>query len=414
MTPIPVSVVRELHPAYRARSSGEFHLGDVRALLPELEEAYAGQIKMFYLDPPYQTGDRFEMRVRVGERDWRSGKGSLTLPAYRDDLSREAHMDMMRRVLVGCRNMLREDGMLFLHVDYRTSARMRLLLDEIFGEGNFLNEIIWVYRTGGRSRKYFSRKHDTIYFYRKGPRQDFNLDEVLVKPEAPRENHMRRHVDPDGRVYRSMKSGDKVYTYYDDEPVPPTDVWTDLSHLQQRDPERTGYDTQKPLSLLNRIVRAGSRRGEWVGDLFCGSGTTLEAASINGRRFLGVDQSPLVPAILRRRLRSADYAMELSAPPTRARCDLTLADGVGFYHVELKDFAPAEGTLPGGLTGLDAVDSWAAGYLEDGAFRCLAEAQRSPRHPALTDRLEVPVFAGEAAVALYDVAGGRHYYRLGG
>ena len=75
---------------------------------------------------------------------------------------------------------------------------------------------------------------------------------------------MRRHVDPDGRVYRSIKSGGRVYTYYDDDPVAPTDVWNDLSHLQQRDPERTGYDTQKPLSLLERIVKCGSRAGEIV------------------------------------------------------------------------------------------------------------------------------------------------------
>ena len=255
---------------------GRFYGGDTLLLMDELLRRYAGEVKLIYMDPPFLTGERFIMRARVGAADWKTGKGSLSLPAFSDDMEPDAYYAMMRRVLEGCHSLLREDGMLFLHCDFRASARLRLILDDIFGEKNLLNEIAWVYHTGGTARRYFSRKHDTILFYRKGRKYDFNIDAVLCPPTEPRQNHMRRHVDPDGRVYRSIRSGGRVYTYYDDDPVPPTDVWDDVSHLQQRDPQRTGYDTQKPLALLERIVRCASREGELVFDPFAGSGTTLE------------------------------------------------------------------------------------------------------------------------------------------
>ena len=91
-----------------------------------------------------------------------AGKGSLVLPAFSDDMEPDAYYAMMRRVLEGCHSLLREDGMLFLHCDFRASARLRLIMDDIFGEKNLLNEIVWVYHTGGMARRYFSRKHDTI------------------------------------------------------------------------------------------------------------------------------------------------------------------------------------------------------------------------------------------------------------
>ena len=263
----PAAVSRERYEGKGA--AGRFYGGDTLLLMDELLRRYAGEVKLIYMDPPFLTGEQFIMRARVGAADWKAGKGSLVLPAFSDDMEPDAYYAMMRRVLEGCHSLLREDGMLFLHCDFRASARLRLIMDDIFGEKNLLNEIVWVYHTGGMARRYFSRKHDTILFYRKTGKYDFNIDAVLCPPTEPKQNHMRRHVDPDGRVYRSIRSGGRVYTYYDDDPVPPTDVWDDVSHLQQRDPQRTGYDTQKPLALLTRIVRCASREGELVFDPFC-------------------------------------------------------------------------------------------------------------------------------------------------
>ena len=272
-----VYCTEELH---RSGGGGIFYLSKAEDAMGELLDRYEGKVRLIYLDPPFRTGERFEMRVRVGEHEWKSGRGTLALEAYRDPKELSAYLNLMRRVLMASRELLREDGMLFLHCDYRANAHLRLLADGIFGEENFLNEIIWAYQSGGRARNFFSRKHDVILFYRKTKDYDFNMDAVMAPRAAPRSSHMKRHVDPDGRVYRSIRSGGKVYTYYDDDPVAPSDVWDDLSHIQQRDPERTGYDTQKPLALLKRIILSTTRKGDLVADLFGGSGTTAVAAAV--------------------------------------------------------------------------------------------------------------------------------------
>lgn len=396
----PAAVSRERYEGKGA--AGRFYGGDTLLLMDELLRRYAGEVKLIYMDPPFLTGEQFIMRARVGAADWKAGKGSLVLPAFSDDMEPDAYYAMMRRVLEGCHSLLREDGMLFLHCDLRASARLRLIMDDIFGEKNLLNEIVWVYHTGGMARRYFSRKHDTILFYRKTGKYDFNIDAVLCPPTEPKQNHMRRHVDPDGRVYRSIRSGGRVYTYYDDDPVPPTDVWDDVSHLQQRDPQRTGYDTQKPLALLTRIVRCASREGELVFDPFAGSGTTLEAAAREGRRFLGVDMCPLVPNILRRRLEGAPWELLREAEMAEDACTVEVRRGVGFYHVALADIP-----MP-----WEMLDNWALGYLCGEELRVDTQALRTKKAPELPRELELPVYDGEIGLRLCDVRGKTYYYKL--
>ncbi len=400
MQPTPVNIRRETYEG--TDGAGRFYLGEATARLSGLLEECRGNVKLIYMDPPFLTGEKFVMRARAGEKDWKGGKGSLVLPAYDDNMSPDAYYAMMRHVLELCHALLREDGMLFLHCDFRASARLRLILDDIFGEANLLNEIIWVYHTGGTAKRYFSRKHDSILFYRKTKKYDFDISAVLRPPDGPRQNHMRKHVDPDGRVYRSIKSGGRIYTYYDDDPVPPTDVWDDVSHLQQRDPQRTGYDTQKPLKLLDRIIRCASRPGELVLDPFCGSGTTLEAAKILGRRFIGIDRCPLVPNILRRRLDGAPWELFQEPSLAEGRCTAAVMRGVGFYHVRLGE-APME---------RDMLDNWALGYLDGEDFRVMAQSVRSRKCPAPLAELEVPVFEGRLGMRLSDVRGESHYYAI--
>ena len=406
----PIRMDREIHAGSGAQ--GAFVLGDTLGMLDALVERYANQVKLVYLDPPFLTGERFCMRVRVGEDDWRAGRGSLQLETFADRQDRETFLAMMRRVLEAVHRMLRADGMLFLHIDYRTHPYLRIMLDEIFGENNFLNEIIWVYQSGGRSLKYFSRKHDVILFYRKSAQYDFNVEDVMVVPSQPRSNHMRRHVDPDGRVYRSIRSNGRVYTYYDDDPVAPSDVWSDVNHLQQKDPERTGYDTQKPLALLNRIVRCASREGELVMDLFAGSSTTLEAARINGRNFVGVDRCPMTLNIARRRLAGSAYSLTFPAFGGEPVCEADVEPGVGFYHVTLRSFELPPEMLPEGVSGMDAVDNWSVGYLRDGGYHAMAEFARSRREPKLRLSLDAPVYAGNLALCVSDVTGRCFCYRI--
>ena len=413
MDPKRIKVTRELRTG--GGPEGFYRVGDAVSLLPELIRTYAGKVKLIYLDPPYTTGDRFVMRVRVGEAQWKSGNGKLVLETFRDDSDRDSFLRMMREVLFGCWELLSEDGALFLHIDYRAGAWMRVMLDEIFGEENFRNEIIWSYQSGGRSKKHFSRKHDTILFYSKSDAYDFHVEDVLVTPSAPKSNHMRRHVDPDGRVYRSIKSGGKVYTYYDDEPVAPSDVWTDISHLQQRDPERTGYDTQKPMALLSRIIRCASRKGDLVMDLFAGSGTALAAAQREGRRFAGADACPLTLNIMRRRLGGGGVTLEVTPSAGDPSCGLTREPGVGFDTIRLDSFTIERSVMPEGIeppAGLDGADSWSVGYLRGEGYQIMDESIRSHDTPALKTELKLPVYAGTPAACVCDVLGRSFYYTL--
>ncbi len=389
---------------------GEMRAGDVLTLLPDLLEEYAGKIQLIYLDPPFGTGHSFSMRVRVGEKEWKTGSGTLVMESYEDDLDVDKYLSLMREVLTACKKLLSETGVIYLHVDYRMHARLRLLMDEIFGESNFLNEIIWSYQTGGRARKFFSRKHDIILFYRKTKKYYFNLEAVPVSRVDARRNHMKRHVDADGRVYRSIHSGGKIYTYYDDDPTFPGDVWDDVSHLQQKDPQRTGYDTQKPVKLLERIILSSSAPGDIVCDLFTGSGTTLEAASINGRRFLGTDKSPFSLQVTRRRLigRSATYA----APPCEGNpeIDASVSLGIAYYDVTLEKYQIEPGLCSRSFSGLDAVDNWSVGYLRNGEFVAMAHDVRLRHSPALKRVLQLPVLEGQPCLRVNDVLGRYFYY----
>lgn len=386
-----------------------FIQGDAAEVSERLAAEQPGSVSLVYMDPPFATGSRFSVRCRVGAKEWKSGLGSLVLPAYDDNLPREEYLMLMRRVLAACRTLLAEDGLLFLHVDYRIHAHLRILCDEIFGEKNFLNEIVWAYDTGGRSKKFFARKHDIILVYAASQDYDLHTQDVAFVPAGGRKNHMRKAVDDDGRVYRTIRSGGKTYTYFDDEPVPPSDVWTDVSQLQQKDPQRTGYDTQKPIKLLERIIKSASRPGDTVFDPFCGSGTTAEAAVRCGRCFLGADTNPLTVEWIRRRTAGASALFEYPPCPEEVSILTEVVPGIANTAVYLTGFIPSDGILPEGAEPLDAVDSWAVGTVENGTFTALAEEIRSFRKPALSFQLNIPRETERLVVRVSDPAGRRFY-----
>ena len=392
---------------------GELFLGDSLELSDRLTGKYGGRVQCVYLDPPFFTGSLFNMRVRVGEREWRSGAGSLELSAYSDKwASAEEYISEIRALAELARELMSDTGVIFLHVDWRMQARLRIMMDEVFGENNFMNEIIWTYQTGGRARKYFSRKHDVILFYRKGPAYRFYIENVPISRTDARRNHMKRQVDKDGRVYRTIKSGGKVYKYYDDDPVYPGDVWDDVSHLQQKDPQRTGYDTQKPLKLLERIVLCSTRPSDIVCDLTCGSGTALEAAAINGRNFVGVDMSPLAVQTARRRLVGSRVSLNMPGSEGSPEVELDAMTGVGNYECDLRRFSPEPGVGERGFDGLDAVTGWSGGYINDDVFYSYVHDMRSKQHPRLDAHLSIPVWDGVPAVRIEDVYGRAFYYTL--
>jgi DNA modification methylase len=326
---------------------GEFMLARVEDAMSELTAKYKGRVQVAYLDPPFGTGDTF--RIRVG-----TGKKQLELPAFSDDMDEPDYLLWMRAVLSGVRELLAESGSLYLHIDYRMSAKLRLLLDEIFGAQHFMNEIVWCYKSGGRSTRYYPRKHDTILFYCKSAKVYFNI-RAVGRPRGPeKRNHMKRYIDEDGRICFSIHSAGKVYTYFEDTPIFPSDVWDDIEHLQQKDTERVGYATQKPEALISRMILASSRPGDLVCDLFSGSGTTAAAASKLGRRFVVADASPFALYTLRARqlktmsahsLLEGDHELILRYPPddTQARFSgkTTVERGRRMVSIQEASFAPA-------------------------------------------------------------------------
>lgn len=370
--------------------------------------AYEGQVQVVYLDPPFMTGEDFSMRMRVGEKGWETGKEALVLPAYQDKFSGKGeYLALLRAALENARMLLNETGSLFLHLDSRMSAHARILCDEIFGESNFMNEIIWAYQSGGRSMKRFSRKHDVILFYRKSRKQYFDIRSVPLPRSENRSNHMRRCVDENGRTYRTIHSGGKTYTYYDDEPVYPGDVWADVSHLQQKDPQRTGYDTQKPQALLNRIILSASRPGDLVADLFGGSGTTAVAAAQAGRRYLIADISPLSLSVTRKRLLETNLTLHMPCEGKEIEMAAEMVPGIAFHDVRLTHYQGANTQVQG----LNNVDQWSIGFLDNGVFYAQSSAARRKHTPALPEFLQLPQLRGTPAILIVDVFGNRSLWK---
>lgn len=249
------------------------NLAVMAALLPELE----GQIDLIYADPPFFTNRQYPARVGQGEdsrrpADWQLAEG------YPDDWPDiESYLDMLYPRLALMHRLLSTTGSLYLHLDYHANHYARLLLDEIFGPERLLNEIIWVYHGPSPIRSAFNRKHDTILAYTKSNDYVFNVDEVR-EPYHPNTVKTFKSSPKAGFGKKPDLKRGKV----------PEDWWY-FPVVARLHNERTGYPTQKPAALLERIILAASNPGDLVADFFCGSGTTLAAANRLGRRFIGSD-----------------------------------------------------------------------------------------------------------------------------
>ena len=270
-----------------ARPPNRIVLGDNLEVLRTVEDAAASLV---YIDPPFNTG-RSQRRERLRtERDEVSGDrtgfqgrryrttrlGVRSFPDAFDDF-----LNFIEPRLVEAHRILSPTGSLFLHLDYREVHYCKVLLDGIFGVDCFMNEIIWAYDYGGRPKDRWPAKHDSLLWYVEDPaRYTFNYDEIDRIP----------YMAP-GLVGEEKAARGKT----------PTDVWWQTI-VPTNGRERTGYPTQKPLAILERIVRVHSNPGELVVDFFAGSGTTGEAAARNGRRYLMVDSSEDAAQIMARRL----------------------------------------------------------------------------------------------------------------
>lgn len=242
-----------------------------------------------YLDPPFNTG---RSQRRQSTTSVRSASGTVVgfkgqryerirgdLMAYDDEF--DDYWSFLEPRLAEAWRVLADDGTLYLHLDYREAHYAKVLLDALFGRECFLNEIIWAYDYGAKSKSRWPTKHDTILVYVKSP-GGYHFDSDAVD----REPYMAPGLVTPEKVARGKL---------------PTDVWWHTI-VSPTGKEKTGYPTQKPEGILRRIIQASSREGDWVLDLFAGSGTTGVVAGALGRRFLLVDESADAVGVIRRRL----------------------------------------------------------------------------------------------------------------
>jgi len=267
-------------------------LGENLEILPELPD---GAFTVVYLDPPFNTGRSQTRHETHSVRGTRAGavagfKG-IHYERIRGDLMKyddrfDDYWSFLEPRLAEAWRLLADDGTLYLHLDYREAHYAKVLLDALFGRSSFLNEIIWAYDYGAKSKSHWPTKHDTILVYVKNPAK-YHFDSSAVDREP--------YMAP-GLVTPEKAERGKL----------PTDVWwhTIVSPTGR---EKTGYPTQKPEGILRRIIQASSRPGDWVLDFFAGSGTTGAVAAALGRRFVLVDVNPEAVAVMRKRLPGAEF-----------------------------------------------------------------------------------------------------------
>jgi site-specific DNA-methyltransferase (adenine-specific) len=260
--------------------------------LTVLQSLPAGSVDLIYIDPPFNTGHaqaRTQIKTVRDENGDRVGFGgqsyrteALGSQAYADQF--DDFLGFIAPRLEEAHRILKADGSLYFHIDYREVHYCKVLLDGIFGRECFLNEIIWAYDYGGRSRKKWPAKHDNILYYAKDPEHyTFNYEEVERIP----------YMAP-GLVGKEKAARGKF----------PTDTWWHTI-VGTNSKEKTGYPTQKPLGVLRRIVQASSHPGDVVMDFFAGSGTVGEVCLEMGRQFILVDNNPQAIEVMKKRFAGA-------------------------------------------------------------------------------------------------------------
>lgn len=249
------------------------YLGDNLRALSHLLPEFRGRVNLVYMDPPFNSRAIYKSKVAVGKL------GEVAENEYADIWNDAAYPAFLYPRLLALRDLLADDGLICLHCDFRANWLARALCEEIFGPGRFVNEIIWHYTGGGRSRAHLSRKHDTILVYAKSAKYVFNGDDIRI-PYKKGSGYAKSGI--------TSRAGKKYLP--NPEGTIPDDVW-DVPMVNPLAAERLAYPTQKPEQLLERLIRAFSRPGDLVLDCFMGSGTTLAAAMKLGRRFIGIDDN---------------------------------------------------------------------------------------------------------------------------
>ncbi len=244
-------------------------------------------VDLIYIDPPFFSNRHYEIiwgdeaEIRSFEDRWEGGIN--------------VYIDWMKERVMELHRVLKPSGSMYLHCDWHAGHYLKVMMDEIFGQNNFRNEIIWCYRGAGYPKKDFGKRHDTIFRYSKTENYTFNLDDVR-EPYAKATIERFKHYI--GNIRKGRDFGMQKLHPLGRQP----DDWWQIQPIAPSAKERLGYPTQKPEALLERIVKASSNESDLVLDSFCGCGTALAVAQNLGRRWVGIDISPSAIALIKSRL----------------------------------------------------------------------------------------------------------------
>jgi site-specific DNA-methyltransferase (adenine-specific)/adenine-specific DNA-methyltransferase len=251
--------------------------GDNLQVMSHLLKEFRGKVDLAYIDPPFASKADYKKSIALKRQRASSDNTSFEEKQYSDIWENDEYIQFIYERLILIRELLSNTGCIFVHCDYRANYLIRAILEEIFGFGKIINEIIWHYTGGGRSKNYFSKKHDSIFWYAKGDDWIFNGDHIRI-PYKETSGYAKGGITSQrGKRYEPNPLG-----------TLPDDVW-DMPIINPLAAERIGYPTQKPESLLERIILTSSHVGSTVFDCFMGSGTTQAVAMKLGRRFIGAD-----------------------------------------------------------------------------------------------------------------------------
>nr|QNO51361.1 hypothetical protein FBLENPID_00013 [Methanosarcinales archaeon ANME-1 ERB6] len=265
-----------------------------------------GKVRLIYIDPPFATRQEF--------------RGSQDQKAYQDKIVGAQFLEFLRKRLVFLRELLADDGSMYIHLDYRKGHYLKTIMDDVFGEHNFINELIWCYKTREVSKHFYNRKHDNIYFYAKSDNSIFNYEKIL-EPYPGEYISRFKYEDEKGRYLIRGKGGqgapfpgqgdltpeqekkypEWTYRHYLEKGTLPRD-WFQLDILNSNSSERVQFPTQKPEGLIERIIKASTNPGDIVLDAFAGSGTTGAVAEKFGRRWIMMDCGKLAIYTMQKRL----------------------------------------------------------------------------------------------------------------
>jgi site-specific DNA-methyltransferase (adenine-specific) len=298
------------------------HHADALALCEA--QAGAAPFDLVYLDPPFAVGGGV-MASRDGAGQGRGRKSAVSgREAYRDVADVATLVGYLERLFAALRERMSDRATLYLHMDYRAIHEAKVAADRVFGPRAFLGEVVWAPGNGARGARGFSVTHQNILLYAKADKRRavWRSDHPLLR-EPYADTSLSMHftsVDADGRRYRERVIRGKSYRYYADEGRRLGSVWSDIPAMVANTPlmqEGTGYPTQKPEKLLERIIRAATHEGDTVCDPMCGSGTTLVVAHRLGRRFVGSDIGAVAIETARARLKKAGVPYRFSELGTR-------------------------------------------------------------------------------------------------